>query len=202
MEKRNSVVLFLIAVFSLILSGVLVWWGVNILEESPGVSIFNPQVRPTPEINILGQEKESTFSADKNIKIRVLRVIDGDTIEIEENGKKYKLRYLGIDTPETVDPRRGVQCFGKEASNENKSLVEGKEITLEKDISEIDRFGRLLRYVYLKLDDGKVLFVNDYLVREGFAKALTYPPDVKYNERFLEAERGARENKKGLWGKC
>jgi micrococcal nuclease len=124
----------------------------------------------------------------------VTRVIDGDTIEIE-GGKK--VRYLGIDTPETVDPRKPVQCFGIEASNENKKLVLGKRVKLEKDISETDKYGRLLRYVYV--DD---IFVNDYLVRNGYAYAVTFPPDVKYQQQFLEAQKEARENKRGLWSAC
>jgi micrococcal nuclease len=124
----------------------------------------------------------------------VTRVIDGDTIEIE-GGKR--VRYSGIDTPETVDPRKPVQCFGIEASNENKKLVLGKRVKLEKDISETDKYGRLLRYVYV--DD---IFVNDYLVRNGYAYVVTFPPDVKYQQQFLEAQKEARENKRGLWSAC
>jgi len=124
----------------------------------------------------------------------VTRVIDGDTIEIE-GGKK--VRYIGIDTPETVDPRKPVQCFGVEAFNKNKELVERKRIRLEKDISETDKYGRLLRYVYV---DG--IFVNDYLVRQGYAYAYTYPPDVKYSEQFIQAQKEARENNRGLWKAC
>ncbi|MEK9135121.1 MAG: thermonuclease family protein [Patescibacteria group bacterium] len=127
-------------------------------------------------------------------KFLVSRVIDGDTIELS-NGKK--VRYIAMDTPETVDPRKPIQCFGVEASNRNKQLVEGKTVLLEKDISETDRYGRLLRYVYI---DG--VFVNLFLVQEGFAYSYTYPPDVKYQSQFTEAERLAREQKRGLWGSC
>ena len=124
----------------------------------------------------------------------VTRVIDGDTIEIE-GGKK--VRYIGIDTPETVDPRKPIQCFGVEASNKNKELVEGKRVRLEKDVSETDKYERLLRYVYV----GE-LFVNDYLARQGYAYAYTYPPDVKYSEQFVQAQKEARENNRGLWKTC
>ncbi len=127
------------------------------------------------------------------------RVVDGDTIEVEGN---QKVRYIGIDTPETVDPRRPVACFGKEASTENKKLVEGKEVILVKDISEADKYGRLLRYVYLIQKDGNLLFVNDHLVRSGFAKAATYPPDIKFADQFVSAQKEARERKSGLWQKC
>lgn len=148
------------------------------------------------------QEANTSESAAIGIegeRVLVTKVVDGDTIEIE-GGKR--VRYLGVDTPETKDPRRPVQCFGKEASNENKFLVEGKVVILQKDISETDKYNRLLRYVYLPLEDSRALFINDYLIREGFAKALTYPPDVKFSERFLEAEREAKMNKEGLWGRC
>ena len=126
--------------------------------------------------------------------VLAVRVIDGDTIEIEGG---QKVRYIGIDTPETVDPRKPVQCFGIEASNRNKQLVEGKRIRLEKDVSETDKYNRLLRYVYV--DD---VFINLALVRDGFAYSSTFPPDVKYQDQFTEAQRLAREQNKGLWGAC
>lgn len=129
----------------------------------------------------------------------VTKVIDGDTIEIEGG---QRVRYLGVDTPETVDPRKSVECFGKEAKNKNKELVEGKRVILEKDITDMDKYGRLLRYIYLPLADGTKLFVNDYLIREGFAKVLTIPPDVKFSEQFLEAQRQARERSLGFWKMC
>lgn len=127
-------------------------------------------------------------------RVRVTRVIDGDTIEIE-GGRR--VRYIGINTPETVDPRKAVECFGREASAQNRALVEEKEIEMEKDVSDKDKYGRLLRYIWLE-----DLFVNDYLVRQGFAQAATYPPDVKYQERLSEAEHQAREGKRGLWDAC
>jgi len=126
--------------------------------------------------------------------ILVTRVIDGDTIEIEGG---QKIRYIGIDTPETVDPRTSVQCYGKEASAKNKEFVEGKRVRLEKDVSETDKYGRLLRYVFV----GDV-FVNETLVKEGYAFSSTYPPDIKYQDRFAKAEKAAREADRGLWGAC
>jgi len=126
--------------------------------------------------------------------VLAVRVIDGDTLEIEGG---QKVRYIGIDTPETVDPRKPVQCFGVEASNRNKQLVEGKRIRLEKDVSETDKYNRLLRYVYV--DD---VFINLKLVQDGFAYSSTFPPDVKYQNQFTEAQRLAREQGKGLWGAC
>lgn len=126
--------------------------------------------------------------------VKVTKVIDGDTIEIE--GGQH-VRYVGIDTPETVHPSQPVECFGKEASNKNKELVEGKTVRLEKDITELDRYGRLLRYIWI---DNTL--INEVLVKEGYANSYTYPPDVKYQDRFIQAEREARENKRGLWASC
>ncbi len=143
------------------------------------------QSSPTPSIVQLDSANWQTA--------RVTRVIDGDTIEIEGG---QKVRYIGIDTPETVDPRREVGCLGKEASLRNSELVSNQLIYLEKDVSETDRYGRLLRYVYLATESASV---NEQLVAEGFATVVSYPPDVKYQEKFRVAEATAREAKRGLW---
>jgi micrococcal nuclease len=126
----------------------------------------------------------------------VVRVVDGDTIEVEIEGETYKVRYIGIDTPETVDPRRPVGCFGEEASAANKALVEGLIVGLEGDVSDTDRFGRLLRYVWLDSQE----MVNALLVRDGYAQASAYPPDVRYQEFFDGLEAEARSAERGLWG--
>lgn len=123
---------------------------------------------------------------------QVVRVIDGDTIEIEGG---QRVRYIGIDTPESKHPNKPVECFSAEASKRNAELVADKEIQMEQDVNETDRYGRLLRYVYV---DGQM--VNETLVADGFAQATAYPPDVKYQERFSELEIQAREQAKGLWG--
>lgn len=129
------------------------------------------------------------------IEALVTRVIDGDTIEVTIGGIVYKVRYIGIDTPETVDPDKPVQPYGLEASAKNKELVEGKVVRLEKDVSETDRHGRLLRYVYV----GDI-FVNAELVRLGYAQVATYPPDVKYQAYFLSLQKEAMDAGRGLWG--
>jgi micrococcal nuclease len=126
---------------------------------------------------------------------RVTRVVDGDTIEVEVNGTEYTVRYIGIDTPETVHPDKPVQCFGPEASARNKDLVEGETVGLERDVSETDRYGRLLRYVWVGDE-----MVNAALVRDGFAQVSTYPPDVRHQDMFLQLQREAREASRGLWG--
>lgn len=123
----------------------------------------------------------------------VAKVIDGDTIKLA-NGEKA--RYIGIDTPETKHPKKAVQYFGKEAYEANKKLVEGKKVRLEFDVQPTDKYGRLLAYVYV--DD---IFVNAWLVENGYAQVATYPPNVKYQELFSKLQREARENNRGLWGK-
>lgn len=121
----------------------------------------------------------------------VTKVIDGDTIEIEGG---QKVRYIGIDTPEL----KGSECFAKEAKDKNKELVEGKRVNLQKDVSETDRYGRLLRFVYTENGD----FVNNRLVLEGYATAATFPPDVTKQEEFKKSQQEARETSRGLWGGC
>lgn len=165
-----------------------------------GISRFQkdiPAVTPTPtkqKTSVQGIQHPTPSPEPTKEGTIVLRIVDGDTIVLEGD---QKLRYIGINTPESVDPRRPVECMAKEASNRNKELVEGKQVTLEKDVSETDRYGRLLRYVYV---DG--VMVNEQLVREGYALASAYPPDVKYQDRLKAAEDEARMEKRGLWGKC
>jgi len=122
-------------------------------------------------------------------------VVDGDTIHVEVGGKDYRLRYIGIDTPETVDPRRPVGCFGKEASEQNRRLVEGRIVGLEKDVSETDSFDRLLRYVWVE-----DVMVTSALVEQGYAFAATYPPNVRYSTLFASLQAEARNGGRGLWG--
>lgn len=121
---------------------------------------------------------------------RVTRVIDGDTIIIEGG---YSVRYIGIDTPE-VHPQ--VEAFGIEAWQANRKLVEGKEVRLERDVTETDRYGRLLRYVWV--DD---ILVEAELVRLGLARSKAYPPDTRYQDYLEEMEAEAREAGRGMWAK-
>lgn len=127
---------------------------------------------------------------------RVVRVVDGDTIVVRIEGRDYRVRYIGVDTPETVHPDLPVEWMGPEASAANAQMVAGKTVYLEKDVSEVDQYDRLLRYVFLA--DGT--FVNAELVRLGYAQVSTYLPDVKYVELYLEMQREARAAGRGLWG--
>ena len=129
-----------------------------------------------------------------DIEAFIVRSVDGDTVVALINGREERIRYIGVDTPETFG---NAEYFGKEASAYNKRLVEGKEVRLELDVEKYDRYGRLLAYVFLT--DGT--FVNATLVKEGFAKTLTIPPDVKYSDLLFKLEREAREAGKGLWGR-
>jgi micrococcal nuclease len=126
---------------------------------------------------------------------RVTRVVDGDTIYVEIAGRTYPLRYIGVDSPEST---RRQDCFGKEATRFNASLVANQTVTLEKDVNNTDPSNRLLRYVYLR--DGRM--VNEELVKAGYAYAKSYPPDVKYQERFRRAQQRAVASKRGLWSAC
>lgn len=125
-------------------------------------------------------------------EVKVERVVDGDTIVIE--GNKH-VRYIGINTPEITKGKN--ECYGKLAFEQNKKLVEGKVVRLEKDVSETDKYGRLLRYVFI----GETL-INNELVKNGFARSSTYPPDIKYQDLFKSSEHFARENLLGLWNEC
>lgn len=141
---------------------------------------------PTTRHVVLGESSEIGI---------VDRVIDGDTIELSTG---EKVRYIGIDTPEISG---GIECYGEDARDYNEELVLGEEVRLEKDVSETDRYGRLLRYVYVELEDGEYL-VNDALVRGGYAYASSYPPDVAMQDIFNESQAYAEENELGLWSSC
>jgi len=121
-------------------------------------------------------------------------VIDGDTIEVNIDGTSYRIRYMGIDTPELDDKRAEFCALAQEATRYNRQLVEGKRVRLEQDISETDQYGRLLRYVYI----GDT-FVNAELVRQGLAWAKVYEPDTKYQSCLEAAEEEARQAGIGLW---
>ncbi|MFZ4515288.1 MAG: thermonuclease family protein [Acidimicrobiia bacterium] len=130
----------------------------------------------------------------------VTRVVDGDTIKVRIGSTDATVRLIGIDTPETVDPRRPVQCFGKEASAHTSALLpKGTAVQLVADVESRDKYQRLLRYVY-RSSDG--LFVNDALVRDGYARVYTYPPNVAHAKEFVAAEREARASQRGLWSAC
>jgi micrococcal nuclease len=139
--------------------------------------------------------------ANKLDLVRVKYAIDGDTIELESG---EKIRYVGMNTPESVHPKKPIECFGHEASAANKKLVEGKYVHLEKDVSDTDKYGRFLRYVFVYNlpSTTSAIFANAYLVGEGYAQVMTIPPDTKYHNYFQQLQDKAIANKKGMWAKC
>ena len=153
-------------------------------------TVVKTQSYEKPTIEAIVPTSESTLTDDVDETFLVKRVIDGDTVELETGAK---VRYIGINTTELH--KKIPDCFAEEAYEENRRLVEGKAVILKKDISETDKYGRLLRYVYV---DG--LFVNDHLVRNGFAYSSSYPPDIANQQIFRESQRYAETNKTGLWG--
>ena len=149
-------------------------------------------------------------------KAKVERVIDGDTMIISfifDDGSKYqkeRVRFLGVDTPETVHPTKPVQYYGKEASNFTKKTLDGETVWLQTDVGVKDRYDRMLAYVWLKeptereLDDEdsirKYMF-NARLLLDGYAQLMTIQPNSRYSNIFVHLQREARQEKKGLWGK-
>jgi micrococcal nuclease len=130
----------------------------------------------------------------------VVRVVDGDTVQIQAEGVTEPVRLIGVDTPETVDDRKPVQCFGPEASAHTKALLPpGTAVRLERDAEARDKYGRLLAYLY-RAGDG--LFVNLELVRDGYGSVLSIAPNVTYAATFRDAEASARQQGAGLWGVC
>lgn len=130
---------------------------------------------------------------------RVTRIEDGDTITVDMNGKNEKVRFIGVDTPETKDPRKAVQCYGKLASEFTKNQINSQRVRLEADElnTNRDRYNRLLRYVYLP--DGTLL--NAEIIKQGYGFAYISFPFTK-KEEFKQLENNARENNKGLWNDC
>jgi micrococcal nuclease len=132
-------------------------------------------------------------------KVRVVRVVDGDTIVVAgSSGATSKVRYIGVDTPETVKPNTPVQCFGKKASSLNKKMVAGRMVILQFDRERTDRYGRLLAYV--KRSDG--LDVNAQLLALGAARTMEIQPNTSRASSFRQLQSLARRSGKGLWKEC
>ena len=148
----------------------------------------------TSGIEIPNKEQKLEKSSLNFMQYEVIRVIDGDTVELK-NGER--LRYNDIDTPETVHPSKPVECYGPQASAKNKELVEGEIILVELGNPVKDRYGRLLGYVYIE-----DLFVNAELVRGGYAEVNSYGNPGSKLSNLLDIEKNAKRSMKGLWGAC
>lgn len=172
----------------MLMIAILVYYG--IIE---GNKIIPVELEPEYQISESGEVRapsENYF---------VTRVVDGDTIVVNIDGVDTTVRYIGIDTPETKDPRKEVECFGVEASNKNTELVAGKIVTLTQDESETDKYGRLLRYVSVA-SGTRMIDVGLELVSGGYASALAIAPDTDRYNTYKAAEQIARREKTGLWG--
>lgn len=148
---------------------------------------------------VLGGMADGGGETGASVSARVVKVVDGDTIHVLIGGRREKVRYIGVDTPETKHPTKGRQCYGPAASRLNEHLVDGELVRLERDVEQRDRYGRLLAYVYRERDG---LFVNAELARQGYAHTLTIAPDVRHAQRFAALAREARQARRGLWAAC
>ncbi len=171
-------------------------------EESTPVPVSPTETTTTSETPIVTTpaqktELENTKTENTETLYLVTRVVDGDTFDVNINGQTKRIRLIGVDTPETVDPRKPVQCFGKEASNKAVELLLNKKVKLDADSTqgETDKYGRLLRYAIR--EDG--LFYNKWIIENGYAHEYTYNTPYKYQTEFKKAEQEAQSQKRGLW---
>jgi micrococcal nuclease len=134
---------------------------------------------------------------DARITVRVVEVVDGDTIRVDLNGEETPVRLIGIDTPEKDGPYTDEECFGGQATRYTAEALGGRDVDLEFDVERTDRFDRTLAYVWV---DGGLF--NEFILREGYAVLATFPPNVRYVGRFTTAQRRARDEQAGLWGSC
>lgn len=160
----------------------------------------NSSVATTTETDSVSQAQNTTeikTSTTSSQFYSIVSVVDGDTIKINVDGNTETFRLIGMDTPETVDPRKDVQCFGVEASNKAKELLSGKKVRIETDTTQgtYDKYNRLLGYVYLESG----LFYNKYMIEQGYAHEYTYNTPYKYQTEFKNAQKEAQANKAGLW---
>ncbi len=144
-------------------------------------------------------DQQNDDSSPVLVEGQVDRVIDGDTVDVMHNGEVIRVRLIGIDTPETVDPRKEVECFGEEASEHMKELVEGEQLVLEYDDSQgrVDKYGRQL--AYLRLENGTN--VGEKMISDGYAYEYTYAEPYLYQKDFQNAEQEARNHELGLWSR-
>lgn len=145
-----------------------------------------------------GGRGEATDPKGKRVGALVVRVVDGDTAQMElESGREEGVRFIGVDTPESVAPGQPVECFGKKASRFTAGLIEGEEVELRIGVERRDRYGRLLAYVY-----AGDTFVNAELIRQGYARTLEIAPNVEFAEKFARLQQSAANAGRGLWAAC
>lgn len=159
--------------------------------------LFRGNVIVDPKWSKISPSPRPHITATVSAYLTVTKVVDGDTIHVLLDGKNQTIRLIGLDTPEVVDPRKTVQCFGKEASARAKELLTGKLVRLENDPTQgdTDKYKRLLRYVFM--EDGTNF--NKKMIEDGYGHEYTYNLPYKYMEEFKQAEKDARIHKRGLW---
>lgn len=170
----------------------------SVKEKTPSPTLVVEKTTPPNPTPTKQQSPVVPVSTNSQFQYyAVTSVVDGDTIKVNINGTVETLRLIGMDTPETVDPRKPVQCFGKEASSKAKELLVGTKVRLEKDPTqgELDKYGRTLAYIYR--EDG--LFYNKYMIERGYAHEYTYDTPYQYQAEFKAAQKSAQENLRGLW---
>ena len=181
----------------------------NVEQQAISQTTTIPETITTPSEPIVAKTSETkTAQPERSVPTTtptnpqyeyysVSSVVDGDTIKVNVSGTIETLRLIGMDTPETVDPRKPVQCFGREASNKAKELLTGKKVRIEKDPTQgdFDKYNRRLAYIYR--EDG--LFYNKYMIEQGYAHEYTYNVPYKYQAEFKAAQKSAQDNLRGLW---
>lgn len=168
--------------------------------DPPGITIPAPRSTLTPKPTIPVEPDKPTVPAKTQVGCSVTRVVDGDTVKARCGGGTVTLRLIGIDTPETVDPRKPVQCYGPEASRRAHQLLDGTRIKIRPDASQgtRDKYGRLL--VYVTMADGRDFGLE--MIEGGFAREYTYDTAYQMSSRYKRAEHQAEAAKRGLWGAC
>lgn len=183
---------------SIIFVGFVIIAGLFATVKIPPDFLEEQQLNRTNDTTLVNEGFFPGYDNENVSSAKVLRIVDGDTVEVLIDSEAIKVRVIGIDTPETVDPRKTVECFGMEASNKAEELLKvGNEIFLEADSSQgdKDRYSRLLRYIWINedLDFGRTM------IEEGYAYEYTYKLPYKYQTIYKNAQNKAEEEKKGLW---
>lgn len=189
--NRTATRILATAIALLVLYIVQLGVGQNVSSDNTALS------QPSAE-HVANTASAPSTLAHENVDVyEVVRVVDGDTLVVSRLGKENTVRLIGLDTPETVDPRRPVQCFGAAASQEAHRMLDGQQVRLETDSSQDsrDKYGRMLAYVFLQ--DGTLF--NKHMIAEGFGHEYTYRTPYKYQMDFKAAEQSARVAQKGLW---
>lgn len=166
---------------------------------NPDARAPTTSLQPSTSFQLPTSLQSTPTSIPPGLAVVVGRVIDGDTVRLRIAGSEETVRLIGIDTPETHRPNTPVECFGVEASTALERLLpSGSTVWLERDVEARDRYGRLLGYVWLA--DGRM--ANEVMAADGYAAPLTYPPNVAYTQRILDASGRARDAERGLWAAC